>query len=138
MNQISNKKSRVFIVSQARITLQSLAKASEWVKAKSARTGENKSLLLSLDKFTGTSEGILELFPNPAKELMTVSYSVDKAYESVELVVYNNLAQEVWTKKLRSGQDQIIVEHGLEPGHYVMSLIVDEEVYRATPLIIID
>ena len=37
-------KDTMSLISQARITLQSLAKASEWVNAKSARTGVSSSI----------------------------------------------------------------------------------------------
>lgn len=77
---------------------------------------------VGIDEFSGNKT--LTVYPNPTKNVINVSLSLNKPY-IVKLSILNNLGQEVWSsgKKLDTGQHEINIKtHNLTKGIYFVKI----------------
>jgi len=96
----------------------------------------NKSLGRVGKVSLGYGEGLLETFPNPAHEFFTIDYRVDKAFQQGEFIIFNQLGELLRREPFTNEVDQVIMEHGLKQGYYLLEMRIDGVIYRTKSLII--
>ena len=82
------------------------------------------------------AEGLLEVFPNPAKEFFTLRYRVDRAFRNAQAVIIDVSGKVVHRITIVSQEDELIVSKSLPSGTYHIKLLVNNEPYRSISLII--
>jgi len=99
-------------------------------------SAENKRLENVFNINAALKDGLLELFPNPAKEHVTISYRVDIAFKKGEIRILNQLGQQLYSKAVRNEIDQVVIRHGLDQGYYLLELRIDDLSYKTSSLIV--
>ena len=92
------------------------------------KSGNKNPLYKGID----LNKGVIKLFPNPAKDFITVEYNLSDLYrEPQKIVIFVNSAdgKQVDTRIADNLQDQFILETSTyKPGVYVLSLKVKDKI----------
>lgn len=83
-------------------------------------------------------EYLLDVFPNPIREYIIVKYRVPEYTGKKSIEIFNLKGISKMSKNVEGSTDEIVISvKGLEPGIYVVSLIVDNKLRENTKFTII-
>ncbi len=120
------------------------AKAYSLLRANDAITESKRDVFLPADNKnlrTGTvsgniSEGLLELFPNPADHYVTVDFRIDRVFRNAELNLIDSQGKVVYSIELVEQKNQRILEIDLPAGSYRCVIMVDGKDYKTNQLVV--
>ncbi len=82
------------------------------------------------------TQGIrLNVFPNPFKQSISMSYSIDQPYQQATMEVFNAIGQQQASFELASGQGTVEFGANLTPGMYTLRMVVDGQLIKTEKVI---
>ena len=82
------------------------------------------------------SNGTLSVFPNPAKDHVTIDYRIDRTFEKALLRIIDQKGVVLKEIALMAERNQILMPLDLIPSSYRCELLVDGASYRSAQLVI--
>ena len=94
--------------------------------------------IVGIDNYSSSKENnIVDIYPNPAQDLININYSLVKGVSNGKLVVTNMLGKMVRSYEVRGSTGKAILETSeLENGIYFYSLVVNGKTYATRKLLV--
>ncbi len=83
-----------------------------------------------------SENGLLSVFPNPAKEYFTVDFKIEKNHSLAEVQVINNIGVVVYARELVRDENQIIVNNNFASGAYTIRILLDGNTYKTEKIVL--